>query len=89
VTVPDGTRLVLAMAEAVLMVRRSGPGGKAAAFKEAKVHLKTAAQSCGARDVPAGAGRAYRRVVSCVAGAAGTFGARLWAMWQRLAPWVK
>jgi predicted Zn-dependent protease len=85
----DGTRLVLSMAEAVLMVRRAGPGGRSAAFREAKAHLKTAAGSCAASDVPAGAARAYRRVVSCVSGAAGTLGAKLWAVWQRLAPWVK
>ncbi|QJW95641.1 hypothetical protein [Frigoriglobus tundricola] len=33
--------------------------------------------------------RAYRRVVACVAGEAGTLAARLWAVWQRVAPWVK
>jgi predicted Zn-dependent protease len=85
----DGTRLVLALAEAVLMVRRAGPGGRSAAFREAKEHLKSAAGSCAATDVPAGAARAYRRVVSCVSGIAGTLSAKLWAVWQRLAPWVK
>lgn len=87
--VSDGTRLVLALAEAVLLVRRAGPGGRSAAFREAKEHLKTASGSCAASDVPAGAARAYRRVVSCISGAAGTLGAKLWAVWQRLAPWVK
>jgi hypothetical protein len=77
------------MAEAVIMVRSAGPGGKSAAFREAKEHLKTAAGACTAKDVPAGASRAYRRVVSCVAGEAYTLGAKLWAMWQRVAPWVK
>ena len=89
VLVSDGTRLVLAMAEAVLMVCQAGPGGKAAAFREAKEHLKSAAGSCASKDVPAGAARAYRRVVSCVAGEAGTLGAKLWALWQRVSPWVK
>jgi tetratricopeptide (TPR) repeat protein len=89
VTTSDGTRLVLAMAEAVVMVRQAGPEGKAAAFREAKEHLKTAAAACAPKDVPAGAARAYRRVVSCVAGEAGSLSARLWAVWQRLAPWVK
>jgi len=85
----DGTRLVLSMAEAVLMVCQAGPGGKSAAFREAKEHLKAAAGACVAKDVPAGAARAYRRVVSCIAGEAGTLGAKLWALWQRVAPWVK
>jgi cellulose synthase operon protein C len=73
----------------VLMVRRAGPGGRSAAFRESKAHLKSAAGSCASSDVPAGAARAYRRVVSCVSGAAGTLSAKLWAVWQRLAPWVK
>ena len=85
----DGTRLVLSMAEAVLMVCQAGPGGKSAAFREAKEHLKAAAGACVGKDVPAGAARAYRRVVSCIAGEAGTMGAKLWALWQRVAPWVK
>ncbi|MCI0700355.1 MAG: hypothetical protein L0241_04675 [Planctomycetia bacterium] len=89
VTVPDSTRLILAMAEAVVMVKQAGPAGKVAAFREAKEHLKTAAGSCASKDVPAGASRAFRRVVSCIAGGAGTLTAKLWAMWQRLAPWVK
>jgi predicted Zn-dependent protease len=85
----DGPRLVLALAEAVVMVLRAGPGGKAAAFAEAKDHLRTAAAACPARDVPAGAGRAYKRVVSRLAADAGTVAAKLWAMWQRVAPAVR
>jgi cellulose synthase operon protein C len=89
VTVPEGTRLVLAMAEAVLMVGRAGPAGKSAALVEAKEHLRSAAGACGPRGFPAGAGRAYRRVVKKLASDAGTLGARLWAFWQRLRPWVR
>ena len=89
VTAADGTRLVLSLAEAVVMVRRAGPGGKAAAFAEAKEHLKAAAGSCAPSDVPVGAGRAYRKVVSRLASDAGTLGAKLWALWQRVVPWVK
>ena len=40
-------------------------------------------------DVPVGAGRAYRRVVARIAADAGAVGARVWALWQRVAPWVK
>ncbi|MDB5307407.1 MAG: tetratricopeptide repeat protein, partial [Gemmataceae bacterium] len=89
VAVADGARLVLALAEAVVMVRRAGPGGKAAAFAEAKDHLKAATGSCAAADVPVGTGRAYRKVVGRLAADAGTVGAKLWAFWQRFAPWVK
>jgi tetratricopeptide (TPR) repeat protein len=85
----DGTRLVLALAEAVVMVRQAGPGGKAAAFAEAKEHLRVAAGACAAADVPVGTGRAYRRVVARVAADAGTLGAKAWAVWQRVAPWVR
>ena len=88
-TLGDGARLVLTLAEAVLMLLRAGPGGKAAAFAEAKEHLKTAAASCAAKDVPAGAGRAYRRAVARLASEAGTVAAKLWAAWQRVAPAVR
>jgi hypothetical protein len=89
VTASDGTRLVLAMADAVMMVRQAGPDGKAAAFAEAKENLKAAAAACSGKDVPAGAARAYRRVISCLCGEAATFNATLWALWQRVSPWVK
>jgi tetratricopeptide (TPR) repeat protein len=89
VTVPDGTRLVLAMAEAVVMVQRAGPGGKPAAFAEAKDHLRTASGSCAAKEVPVGAGRAYRKAVARIAADAGTIGAKVWGFWQRVIPWVK
>ena len=89
VVVPDGTRLVLAMAEALVMVQRAGPGGKAAAFAEAKDHLRAATAACGSKDTPAGAGRAYRKVAARIAADAGTLGAKLWALWQRVAPWVR
>ncbi len=89
VTVSDGVRLVLALAEAAIMVRRAGPGGKAAAFAEAKEHLRTAAGSCAPKDTPVGIGRAYRKVVGRIASDAGTLSARLWAIWQRVSPWVK
>ena len=88
-TTPDGTRLVAALAGAVVMVQQAGPGGKASAFAEAKEHIKTAAGSCAAKDVPLGAGRAYRKVVSRLAAVAGTFGAKAWALWQRVRPWVR
>jgi tetratricopeptide (TPR) repeat protein len=89
VTIGDGTRLILAMAEAAMMVQRAGPEGKAAAFAEAKDHLRTATGSCAAADVPPGASRAYRRLVSQLTADAGTLSARAWAIWQRFAPWVR
>lgn len=89
VTVSDGTRLILSLAEAVVMVQQAGPGGRAAVFAEAKEHLKAASGSCAAREVPVGAKRAYRKVVGRIASDVGTLGAKLWAVWQRFAPWVK
>ena len=80
---------MLAMAEAVMMVHQAGPDGKSAAFAEAKENLKSASAACSAKDVPAGAARAYRRVVSSIAGEAGSFTATLWSLWQRISPWVK
>lgn len=89
VLIPEGTRLVLAMAEAVVMVATAGPGGKPAALADAKDHLRTAAVACGSGGVPVGAARAYRRVVRKLAADTGALGARLWALWQRLRPWVR
>jgi len=89
VTAPDGTRLVLALAEAAVMVQRAGPAGKAAAFAGAREHLRAAAGACAGKDVPPGAVRAYRRVAARVAADAATLGAKAWALWQRVAPWVK
>ena len=89
VTIPDGTRLVLAMAEAVVMVSRAGPGGKSAALAEAKDHLRSAAAAFGPRSFPAGAGWAYRRVVRKLVTDTGTLGAKWWALWQRFFPWVR
>jgi hypothetical protein len=88
-TVPENTRLVLAMTEAVLMVARAGPGGKSVAFVEAKDHLRTAAGACAPRNFPPGSGRVYQKVVRKLAADVCTLNAKLWAMWQRLVPWVK
>ncbi len=88
-TVPENTRLVLAMTEAVLMVARAGPGGKSVAFAEAKDHLRTAAGACAPRNFPPGSGRVYQKVVRKLAADVCTLHAKLWAMWQRLVPWVK
>ena len=88
VTVPENTRLILAMAEAVMMVARAGPAGKAAAFAEAKDHLRSAAGAC-TNGFPPGAGRVYQKVVRKIAVDVSSLGAKLWAIWQRFAPWVK
>ncbi len=89
VTVPDGTRLILSLAQALLMVLQAGPGGKSAAFVEAKELLHNAAGSCPAAKVPVGSKRAYRKVVARISGEAGSVAARIWAVRQRLSPWVK
>ncbi|MCE9560475.1 MAG: hypothetical protein K8U57_00325 [Planctomycetes bacterium] len=88
VTVGDGTRLILAMAEAVMMVTRAGPGGKSAALAEAKDHLKSAA-AIGPKLFPSGAGRAYQKVVKKLAADTSTVAAKLWALWQQWFPLVK
>jgi tetratricopeptide (TPR) repeat protein len=89
VTLAETTRLVLAMTEALLMVAKAGPGGKAAAFAEARDHLRAAAGACAPKAFPPGAGRAYRRLVKKLAADAGTISAQFWGLWQRLFPWVK
>jgi hypothetical protein len=85
----DGVKLLLAMAEALVMVQQAGPGGKAQAFREAKDHLHAAAGACAARDVPPGAARWFRKAADRLAADAATLPARAWALWQRLQPWVK
>jgi hypothetical protein len=85
---PDSVKLVLAMAEAVLMVKQAGPDGKAAAFAEAKEHLKAAAGACPETARPPGTGRWYKRVVNAIAAEAGTVNAKVWAVWQKVRPWV-
>ena len=85
----DGVKLVLAMAEALVMVQQAGPAGKRQAFAEAKEHLHTAAGACAAKDVPPGAARWFRKVADRLAADAGLFPAKLWAWWQRVQPWVR
>jgi len=85
---PDSVKLVLALAEALLMVTQAGPDGKAAAFAEAKEHLKAAAGACPESARPPGTGRWYKRTVAALAARTGTVPARVWAAWQRLRPWV-
>jgi hypothetical protein len=86
---PDGTRLVLAMAEALAEVQRADAAGKKAAFASAKDRLRVAAGACAPADVPPGAARWYRRAAGRLASDAGTLGAALWAAGQRLRPWVR
>ena len=85
----DGLKLVLAMAEALVMVQQAGPAGKRQAFAEAKEHLHTAAGACAAKDVPPGAARWFRKVADRLAADAGLRSAKLWAWWQRVQPWVR
>jgi hypothetical protein len=79
---PDGVRLLLAMADALVAVQRGGP------FAEARDNLRAAADACAAADVPPGAGRWWRKVADRLAADAGTVGARFWALRQRVRPWV-
>ncbi len=85
---PDSVKLVLAMAEAVLMVKQAGPDGRASAFAEAKEHLKAATGACPENACPPGTGRWFKRVVAVIASDAGTINAKVWATWQRVRPWV-
>jgi hypothetical protein len=85
---PDSVKLVLAMAEAVLMVQQAGPEGKSAAFAEAKEHLKAAAGACPESARPPGTARWYKKTVATLAAEAGTVTAKVWATWQKVRPWV-
>jgi hypothetical protein len=85
----DGLKLVLAMAEALVMVQQAGPAGKRQAFAEAKEHLHVAAGACASKDVPPGAARWFRKAADRLATDAGHLPAKLWAWWQRVQPWVR
>ncbi len=89
VGLPDRVRLVVAVAEAIVMVRRAGPDAKAAAFAEAKEHLAVAAGACAPGEVPPGLARRYRQAVKRIAADAGGIAAKIWAWWQQTRPWVK
>jgi tetratricopeptide (TPR) repeat protein len=89
VGLPDGVRLVLSLAEAVVMVQQAGPDGKRGAFAEARDHLRTAAGACAPSDVPAGAERWFKRAVYRLATDAGGLAAKLWAAWHQLLPAVR
>ena len=86
---PDGTKLLLAMAAAVVAVAKASPAEKATVFADAKLDLHAAAGACSKADVPTGAGRWYRRVVARMAADAGTLSAKVWSAWQRVKPWVR
>lgn len=86
---PDGVRLVLAMAEALVMVQQAGAEGKKVAFSEARDHLRTACGACDAADTPPGAARWYKRTVHRLAQDVGGITARLWATWVNFAPAVR
>ena len=80
-------RLILTLAEALVTVQRASD--KPRAYAEVKADLRSAADACAAQDVPAGAGRWYLRTASRLAADTGTLAARLWALGQRVRPWVR
>ena len=85
----DGTKLMLALAEAAVMVQQAGPAGKRQAFAEAKDHLRVAALACASKDVPPGTGRWFKKIAERLAEDAGTLQAKAWYWWQKVNPWVK
>jgi tetratricopeptide (TPR) repeat protein len=86
---PDGVRLVLALADALVKVQQAPPAGKRAAFADAQEAIRVAAGACAADDRPPGVGRWYRRAVARLAADAGGLAAGLWALGQRVRPWVR
>ena len=83
---PDGVRVVYQMAEVLLTVQRAAD--KRAAFAEAKKDLRVAAESCAVKERLPGTAPAYRRVVARLAAEVGGLGAKLWALSQRVRPWL-
>lgn len=86
---PDGVKLLLAIAGAVVAVQTATGCRKSEAFADAKDMLRTASSACRPADTPPGAARWYRRAVDRIASDARSLNAKLWAWWQRVAPWVR
>ena len=86
---PDGTKLLLAMAESLVMVQQASPAEKAKAFREAREDLKAAAGACPTADVPVGAARWFARVARRLAADAGGWKAKAWAIWVGVRPIVR
>ena len=83
---PDGTKLLLAMAESLVMVQQSSAKERSSAFREAREDLKAAAGACPPADVPPGAARWFLKVARRLAADAGGLKARAWAAWVGLRP---
>ena len=83
---PDGTKLLLAMAESLVMVQQSSAKERSSAFREAREDLKAAAGACPPADVPPGAARWFLKVARRLAADAGGLKARAWAEWVGLRP---
>ena len=83
---PDAVRLVLSFGESLVAVQRSAD--KPRALEEAKRDLQASIDACRAAEVPPGARRLYPAVVRRLAADAGTWAGTLWALGQRLRPWL-
>jgi len=86
---PDGTKLILALTDGLVLVQEADPAEIALAFSEAKVEWKTAAAACAPRDLLPGTARWYRRCVSRLVTDTGTLRGRLWGWYQKFSPLVK
>jgi len=85
----DGTKLLLAMGESLVMVQRAAPAEKCGAGREAREDLKAAAGACPPGEVPIGAARWFGKVAKRVAADAGGGRAKAWAIWIGLRPLVR
>ena len=85
----DDVKLLLAMAQALLEVGTAQSNRKGEAFAEAREDLRAAADACAPSDTAPGTARWFRRVADELARRTGTVRARLWALRQRLQPWVR
>ena len=86
---PDTTKLLLAMAESLVMVQQANPEEKAKAFREAREDLKAAAGACPPGEVPIGAARWFLKVARRLAADAGGVKAKTWAVWVAVRPWIR
>ncbi|MCZ2341111.1 MAG: tetratricopeptide repeat protein [Bacteroidales bacterium] len=86
---PDGTKLIFALAAACIAIQKAAPAEKSAVFADARADLRAAVDACPQSELPLGVSRWYLRVVSCLVRETGTLTAMLWSLKQHFFPWIR
>lgn len=85
---PDGTKLLFAVAAACVAIQKAPLVEKGTVFADARADLRAAVDACPKTEIPPGLARWFQRVVTRLVRETGTLTATLWAIRQRLFPWI-